>query len=220
MRFFGNRSALLATIALLGMGACSSASTPPADAAAAEVRGAGGSRGDGAAGRGAAGADGGTARDGAIDVAPIADAHDDAHDEPTDSSLRGDCLGACFQTLTAPCPTVPGCTTSTMGMQTVVCYSNGVKELKQIDGQNVDGTVKKANGDVCYRWVLAGTDETFMDVAGDTVAQLKSGPTDVLYTSTCEPGAVMKDVDLSTPECSMLYAISAQKCTPSSSCVW
>lgn len=199
--------------AVLGSAACSGSTTRPSDAAAMdgriEAQGSGGARGDGASPE---------------DVAREADgAFDGPAEGPSDAageaSGSGACLGDCFEALTSACPMVTGCVTATAGAQTVICYANGVKELKQVDGANVDGTVKRANGDLCYHFTLTGTDETFMDPAGQTVAKLNGGATATLYTAICEPGDVMRSVDLSTPACSSTLAVAAQTCA-AGACAW
>jgi hypothetical protein len=210
----------------LSSGACSSSSGGSSEAGAAGHGGnvgaagradasgtAGDARDDVASDAAAGGSDGGGAGiGGASGTATDGGAMDAAGD------IRG-CLGSCFEALTADCPKVIGCTEVMTGGETVICYANGVKELRHIDGQAVDGTVKKPDGNPCYTWTLMGTDQTFMDVGGQVVAQLNVGATESLYTSICQPGQVLMQVNLSTPECRGTYAVASQSCT-AGACSW
>jgi hypothetical protein len=221
-------SLVLGVSLILSSGGCSSSSGSSSDAGPVQEGNAG------AAGRADAGGTAGVGMDAREDVTPDAAAGSSAGGgggigggpgPATDAGAMdaaGDltsCLGACFDTLTAGCPKVIGCTQAVTGTETVLCYANGVKELRQLSGQTEDGTVKKSDGGVCYTWTVVGRDQTFMDSSGQVVAQLNGGATESRYTSICEPGQVSKQVDLSTPECSATYAIASQTCA-TGACSW
>jgi hypothetical protein len=177
----------------------------------------GGASGHDAGTSGAPGHDAGASGGGAgADAAPdhVTSIHDAAVDTgAADGPPLGACLGVCLETFLFDCQKSVGCTTTTSGADTFICYSNGVKEKKTNGPTAIEGTVKNANGDVCYSYTRTATVQAYMDLGGHTVAELDEGATDLLYTVMCgsEPP---HEIYLGAPACAERQAISFQTCTP------
>ena len=105
--------------------------------------------------------------DAILDVTPPNDAVADASGRETllPEVAGGGCAISCIASLIAACPYLGvSCVSSTDGSLTYSCYSNGVKTLLHTYSNNgFAGTVKRANGDICYQFTYLGNEEVFAD---------------------------------------------------------
>jgi hypothetical protein len=144
-------------------------------------------------------------------------------DGPDGPGMLGGCLGACLEALFAPCPRGGvSCTSSTVTTDIThytetECYTNGVKRQEVVSDTIVTRTVKKANGDVCYRAVLdtAASSQDFTDAAGNFVARMVFGNPATRAMVTCADGS-STSADLAAPDCA---AFATPTCVPGS-CTW
>jgi hypothetical protein len=202
---------LLALIA--GLGGCSSSAGPSSDSSTVDTGTVDTASEHPGTNDASAGED--SRRDSTADTgaAPMDGASDVGAGDATEAQPLGACLGVCLETFTSACPKVVGCTTSMANGKTNICYANGVKEQRTIDGNMTDGTVKKADGSVCYRWTRTSATQNYLDLAGTTVAEVMNGATNNLYVVTCGAGGP-RQIDLSSDECSATRAVALQTCTP------
>lgn len=193
---------------------CSSGSPSQADADAnpdGPPAGVGGTNGGGGSGGRDGGA--GAAADAAVDQR--ADAlGETGRDAGTDGFPLGACLGVCLETLLQDCQKAIGCTSAASGSQTDLCYVNGVRERQTTSAAGIQGTVKRADGSVCYSYLRTTNVQSYFDAQGQPVGQLTAGATDLLYTATCSADPAPRPVDLGVPACAERRAISLQTCTP------
>ena len=184
----------------------------------------GGCRSDGSAGPGvdaAGGSGGGLRMDGSagqagdamsVDTSPDAgvDQGGGGIEAGTDSGpqVLGACLGVCLETLIAQCPRNDmTCVSSTATMDithytTTSCFANGVKRQQVQSDSMTMTTVRKANGDVCYRVTSdsAASTADYVDAAGSPVGRIQYGNPSTLVTVTCSNGSVTRG-NLASPGC-------------------
>jgi hypothetical protein len=120
-----------------------------------------------------------------------------------------DCFPECIAALRRSCQRPPygagSCIESAAASGSVICYSNGVREIR---GATVDGgtTVQFTQADgqtICYVVVIGGTGQSWRTPAGQEVAQVVStvnGTWDV----TCSGSTVAVSVDIDDPTCRTL----------------
>jgi hypothetical protein len=106
-----------------------------------------------------------------------------------------------------------------VGGQTDTCYSNGVKQQLTVTNSVANATVKKANGDVCYRVTSPSTrEQDVADPAGTMIAHIEIISSTQLRV-TCYADGTVTDVNLNLPVCAERQAALTQMCA-AGACVW
>ena len=146
-----------------------------------------------------------------------------AADSPgSDSGAQeaGTCLGTCLESFYAQCSKIgQTCISSMVGGQTNTCYANGVKQQLIVTNSVATATVRKANGDVCYRVTSPSTrEQDVADPAGTMVAHIEIISATQLRV-TCYGDGTVTDVNLNLPVCAERQAALTQMCA-AGACVW
>ena len=157
--------------------------------------GSGGQVGTGSGGIGSGGSgSGGTGADGGPEVAPFTDCFPD-------------CLVALRRNCERPAFGAGTCGVNQNGSDTVYCYSNGVREIRSplSDGGVLTATFTMSDGKTpCYSVVASSQHQSFLNLAGEEIAQLEVIEIGRVFRVTCAGSSIAITVDSSSPGCRSL----------------
>jgi hypothetical protein len=145
----------------------------------------------------------------AADTSPGTDGGADSG-PPVGRDCFPECAAAVRRSCQRPLFGAGSCTQGMNGPDTVYCYSNGVREIRQpvVDGGTTADFTQPDGQTPCYQVVVSGADQSIRSASGQEVARvtfLGGG----LFDVTC--GGATVTVDINDPACRTL---NSADCVP------